>query len=206
MISSLTAGIVLGLSAGLAPGPLLALVITQTLRHSASEGIKVAMSPLVTDVPIILLSVFLLDRVASYREVLGIVSFIGACYVLYLSYESWNTGPFEVDSTQDRPKSLLKGSIVNALNPHPYFFWLTVGGPILLRERGSGWMSPLLFLVCFYVLLIGSKVVLAFIVGRYGRFLRSRYYNSIMRVLGCLLALFALVLFRDAFALIVNSQ
>ncbi|MDY6953588.1 MAG: LysE family translocator, partial [Thermodesulfobacteriota bacterium] len=55
-MDTLAIGIVLGLSAGFAPGPLLALVISQTLRHNAVEGLKVALAPLVTDLPIILIT------------------------------------------------------------------------------------------------------------------------------------------------------
>ena len=47
-------GSVLGLSAGLAPGPMLALVLSQTLRYSTAEGVKASLAPLVTDPPIIL--------------------------------------------------------------------------------------------------------------------------------------------------------
>ena len=52
MFSALTAGILLGLSAGFAPGPLLTLVIAQTLKHNVREGIKVALAPLISDFPI----------------------------------------------------------------------------------------------------------------------------------------------------------
>ncbi len=40
-----TTGIILGLSAGLAPGPLLTLVIAATLRRDAAAGIRVALPP-----------------------------------------------------------------------------------------------------------------------------------------------------------------
>jgi hypothetical protein len=46
-------GIIFGLSAGLAPGPLLMLVISDTLRHGIKAGVKVALAPVITDLPII---------------------------------------------------------------------------------------------------------------------------------------------------------
>jgi threonine/homoserine/homoserine lactone efflux protein len=61
----LIAGIILGFSAGFSPGPLLTLVISQTLKHGVKEGIKVAFAPLVTDLPIIFLAVFVLTRLAG---------------------------------------------------------------------------------------------------------------------------------------------
>ena len=84
MITYLSAGVVLGLSAGFSPGPLMTLVISQTLRHGIREGVKVAVAPLVTDLPIILTATFVLTRLANYHAVLGSISLIGALFVLLL--------------------------------------------------------------------------------------------------------------------------
>ena len=43
----------LGLTAGISPGPLLTIVISETLKHGRKEGFKVAVSPLFTDVLIV---------------------------------------------------------------------------------------------------------------------------------------------------------
>lgn len=48
----LISGIVFGLAAGVAPGPLLALVFSETLKYGKKEGVTVAISPLITDLPI----------------------------------------------------------------------------------------------------------------------------------------------------------
>jgi threonine/homoserine/homoserine lactone efflux protein len=47
MMTALASGAFLGLACGLAPGPLLALLLAQTLRHGPREGCKVALAPLV---------------------------------------------------------------------------------------------------------------------------------------------------------------
>lgn len=60
MIDFLTIGAALGLSAGLAPGPLLTLVISETLQHGVKSGVKVALAPVITDLPITLLTFFTL--------------------------------------------------------------------------------------------------------------------------------------------------
>ena len=54
MNSLLMSGMLLGLSAGLSPGPMLTLVVSQTLRHGIQEGVKVAFAPLLTDTPIVI--------------------------------------------------------------------------------------------------------------------------------------------------------
>jgi threonine/homoserine/homoserine lactone efflux protein len=197
-LSSLAAGTVVGLSAGFAPGPLLTLVITQTLRHNIREGIKVSMAPLITDLPIIVASLFVLSRLSHFHRLLGVISFAGGLYVLYLAYESIRSGPVDLETPHEEPRSFRKGALINALNPHPYVFWATVGGPFVLRSRQESLLGPILFVTGFYTCLVGAKVFLAWLVGRSRTLLTGKAYIWTMRVLGCLLASFAVFLLKDA--------
>ena len=90
------------------------------------------------------------------------------------------------------------GAVVNALNPHPYLFWVTVGVPMILKVRQVDPIAPWLFILGFYVFLVGSKVFIALIVGRFRTFLEGKVYLYIMRGLGVVLAGFAVYLFWDA--------
>ena len=77
MIHYLTIGLMLGLSAGLTPGPLMTLIISETLKHNIRAGIKVSLSPVVTDLPIVLISFFILAGLSRFRPILGLVSISG---------------------------------------------------------------------------------------------------------------------------------
>ncbi len=193
----LGAGVTLGLSAGFSPGPLLALVISQTIRHGFREGAKVAFAPVITDFPIIFLSTLLLANLSEYRAVLGMVSIFGGLFLVYLAYGNIKTVGMEVTLDDGEPRSFLKGAMVNALNPHPYIFWITVGGPLIVRGASENWLSPVLFVASFLGCLVGSKIMLAVLVGRSRHFLTGKPYVYIMRALGGALLLFAYLLFRD---------
>jgi threonine/homoserine/homoserine lactone efflux protein len=198
--AALASGLVLGLSAGIAPGPMLALVIAETLTHSVRSGVRVAMAPLLTDVPIILLSVLVLQGLAASDAVLGVIAVAGGLYLLYLARESLRATGLPPDAAKAAPRSLRKGVTTNLLNPHPYLFWITVGGPMLVRGAGgagAGWLAPALFLAAFYASLVGAKVGVALLTGRMRDFVRSRAYVLTMRLLGLALLLFALLLFRE---------
>ena len=78
-MDALLLGLSLGLGAGLAPGPLLALVIRSTLQDGMAAGIRVALSPLVTDVPIIVLAVLLAASLPD--EALGALGIVGGGFV-----------------------------------------------------------------------------------------------------------------------------
>jgi threonine/homoserine/homoserine lactone efflux protein len=196
MLAEWLAGVAFGLSAGLMPGPLLTLVIAQTLRYNAAEGMKVALSPLVTDIPIVLGSLFVLSRLTSFGLVMGAVSLVGALYVSYLARATWQSRPSPRRVVDENPRSLRKGALANFLNPHPYLFWATVGAPFIFRS-GSEWLVPAAFLVGFYVCLVGSKVSIAFMVGKSRNLLNSKWYAAVMKTLAVALFFLAVLLFRD---------
>jgi threonine/homoserine/homoserine lactone efflux protein len=197
MMTALASGVLLGLSAGLAPGPMLALVLAQTLRHGSREGCKIALTPLVTDPPIILAALALASKLAELGQLLGIVSIAGGAFVLFLAWESLRPARQEGEAPPEQPNSWFKGIVTNLLNPHPWVFWLTVGAAILAKAMAQGWPIAVAFLCGFYLLLVGSKVGVALLAGRSRNLLAGRAYRVMMRALALLLGLFALLLFRE---------
>lgn len=198
MIYFISVGIVLGLSAGFTPGPLLTLVISETLHHGMRSGLKVALAPVITDAPIIVVTVFILTRLSHVNILFGLISLIGGLIVCYLGYESLRTVAVNDVIKKTHPKSLRKGIMVNAANPNPYIFWLSIGAPTILHAAKQQMLFAVLFVSCFYIFLVGSKVFLAIIVGKSRTFLSSNVYIYIMRCLGVLLIIFALFLLNDS--------
>ncbi len=205
MIRTIFTGIILGLSAGVSPGPLLALMIAETLRHDIKAGIRVALAPLITDFPIIVISVFVLGHFSRFHLILGCITLAGACLVLFLGYDSLRVKPIEVNTTLVRQRSLLKGVAVNALSPHPYLFWFSVGGPILLKSLEKDPTPGILFLCSFYFFLVGSKVAIALLVNRSRSFLQGKIYLVIMKILGLLLIGFSFFLFQEGLVLLLHT-
>ena len=201
MLEFLSTGVLLGLAAGFAPGPLLVLVISETLRHGIKAGLKVSIAPLITDVPIILVSLMLLNRLAEYKPILGCISILGGLFILYLGYESLKTRGVELNLASVKSGSFKKGVITNALNPHPYIFYMTVGTPIIYRSIHQNFLATISFVGSFLLLLVGSKVILAMLVERSRSFLKGGVYIWVMRILGVLLIVFSMVLFRDGLEL-----
>jgi threonine/homoserine/homoserine lactone efflux protein len=92
--------------------------------------------------------------------------------------------------------------LVNALSPHPYLFWLSVGAPIIFKAMSLNVCAPLVFIIRFYFFLVGSKIVLALLVGHSKSFLRDNVYIYALRFLGLLLCIFSVVLFYDGLKLL----
>lgn len=190
-------GALLGLTAGLSPGPLLTLVVTETLRHNKNEGIKIAVTPLITDLPIVLLSFFIFSALSQFHIVLGLISLPGGVFIAWLGYETIKTKGFNIDKSVSGTMSLKKGIVANFLSPHPYLFWVTVGAPLALKAYGINLLALIFFFVSFYIMMVGSKISVAFIVERSKAFLNNKKYVLIMRLLGIVLFFFSFYFIYD---------
>ncbi|MFZ2491810.1 MAG: LysE family transporter [Thermoanaerobaculia bacterium] len=203
MIAAITAALIYGLSGGLTPGPLLMLVLTQTMKHGTREGIRTSLAPLLTDGPLIVIVLLSLEFLSAMGKVLGVIGALGALYLLYLAVETWSSRP--PDPTRgagDQPRSLMRGVLVNLLNPNPYIFWFTVGAATLTRAWRSGTAATVAFVVVFFVCLVGSKIAMAVIAGRSREHLGGRWYVPTMRLLAVLLVAMAALTARDAWRLL----
>lgn len=163
------AGVAQGLAAGLTPGPLTALILAEAVRHGARAAAVVALAPLLTDTPIVLLA--LLATAALPPALLPPVAIIGGLYVGWLGLgtvrAAWT--PTTATSAPGEPPasargtfaSLRAGVLTNVLNPHPYLFWTLVGVPALaaaLRLAGPSAVAALL--AGFFGAMIGTKMLL----------------------------------------------
>lgn len=185
----LALGVSLGLAAGMSPGPLLMYTVVATLRGGWRAGLGVALAPLITDAPIILLALIILRLLPE--EALRVLGLIGGAFVVYLGVETIRsarrTPDIRLENHVSTRQELGRGILVNFLNPNPYLFWGTVGGPILLQAGRENFLGAAAFVLGFYVFLVGDKVLVALIAHRQRSWLQGVWYRRILWVLGGLL-------------------
>ncbi|HSH52861.1 MAG TPA: LysE family transporter [Bacteroidales bacterium] len=199
MIEHLMAGTALGFVAGISPGPLLVLVITETLKHNRKQGIKMAFVPLVSDLPIVFFSVFVIYKLADSDLILGIISLLGALFLLYLAFENIRIRSIDIGQRSNTMNGFKKGVLVNFFSPHPYLFWMLVGAPLSIKAYHENILSAVLFIVGFYVTIITTKVVVAYIADKSKRIFSGRSYLIVVKILGFILLFFSLILIKDGF-------
>ena len=169
-MASLLLGASLGLAAGLAPGPLHALVFTSSVQRGFGAGARVAVAPLLTDLPIVTFAVLAVGALPS--GVLPVLAAAGGAFIIFLG-----TGSIRRVGSPDAgvPMSdLWSGVVANALNPHPWLFWIGVGGPLLVDAWRTGPGRAAALLAGFYALLVGTKLAMAFVFARAGDRLGER--------------------------------
>jgi threonine/homoserine/homoserine lactone efflux protein len=199
---SLFSGVFLGLVAGLSPGPMLALVIAETLKFGKEEGFKVALSPLITDSTIVVFTLLVLSTLAEHDLVIGLISMFGVCYLIYIGLQNLRDKNSRFEVVIERREAFKRAIITNLLNPHTYLFWLSVGAPLMLETLEIDASATIFFLLGFYTFLMGTMIFVALIVERSKSVIKSKHYSHVVRLLGIILILFALTILIDGLKLL----
>lgn len=202
-------GISLALSAIAIPGPLQAYLLNVTLQHGWRRGLLVVVSPLITDVPIIALTLFLLSGLQGISpNAIKLIQIAGGLLLLNIARGAWqqfqagvSLGAASDKMADSSPRRILAtGIMMNFLSPGPYIFWSTVNGPLLLKGLAISPVHALAFLLAFYGTFLGGLSLLVVIFDRVGR-LNMRVMRGLLVVTIVLLIYFGTRLIADAFGL-----
>lgn len=199
-------GIALGFGSGVAPGPMFALVLSAALRGGFRSGAAVAMAPLITDIPIVILCLTVVSQLSD--DVVRLLTLAGALVLLWYAFEALRdartTSLADLRGNAERVpsagRSLQQGIIANFVNPSPWLFWISVGGPLVTHAWTASPVNAVAFIVPFYVLLVGSKVALAGAVGAGRGHLSDRGYRLVLVLAAALLVGLAFSLVTRALA------
>lgn len=160
MATTLLGAIILGCFAGLAPGPFTTTVVATAVERGFARAGRLALVPLVSDLPPLLATAFVLDRLPGPAltgiGVLGgvLISVIG---VGFLRRHTGSRGPTrQLDST-----SFWYVAAYLLFSPAPWIFWLVVGSPMWLAAWSRSPSQGGLFLVVLFATNIGTAMALA---------------------------------------------
>ena len=193
-------GAALGLSAAASPGPFQTYLISESLSGGWRRGAPLAFAPLITDLPIILFSLFILNQMPPYF--LRIISLAGGLFVFYLAWGLWRSWRQSAGMEEFEParpgSSLPRGVIVNFLSPGPYLYWGLITGPILLSALKQSALDAASFLVGFYGIFILCLLGLAYLFSQ-ARRLGPRVVRALLLVSILILVVFGGLLIWKAF-------
>ncbi len=193
-------GALFGLTAGMSPGPLMTLIIAESLRGGWPAGCRVSMAPLITDTVLVTLALLLAAPLPAWG--LPAISAAGGAILVWMGWATMRApGPATLDAAPAAGGPLLKGIATNLVNPHAFLFWLTIGAPIIRDAYGHwSWGGPLAFMGAFFLVMIGFDLMLAFTVSRGRHVLRGPGYRWALRFAGAALALLGLWRFWEGAA------
>ncbi len=167
--------------------------MVSTLQRGFGAGWRVSIAPLLTDLPVVAIAV----AFGSLQSAGGLNGLAIAGGVVVVLLGGWTIAR-EREPPQDDEGAgggdLGRGMLVNLFSPHPWVFWLTVGGPLVVAGwRKAPWRA-ISFVLGFYALLVGSKLVLAWVVARQRHRLSDRWRRRLVVAGGMLLVVSGAVL------------
>ena len=200
------AGLALGVIEGIKPGPLLTMVIRETLAGGLGAGARAAAAPIFTDGPLIIVSIFLSSWVADQPGVLCVISLLGSGYLVWMGSECFRMEPPDPEAEQEHASgSFRRGVVTNLLNPNVYIFWFLIGGPLMASAAGDEPLAPIAYALSFLLSIILVKLAIAYFFDRTRDALSPRAYRTALGVCGIGMLAFALGFAYQGFRLLSES-
>jgi threonine/homoserine/homoserine lactone efflux protein len=189
MLEYLLIGSGFAFAAAIQPGPLQAFLLSSVAQRGWKRTLPAACSPLLSDGPIALFVLLVLNRVPeAMSQVLQAAGGVLLLYFAWASYRQWqNQATPDSAAYHSAPRTFLQAATVNLLNPGVYVGWSLVLGPAVLAAWAQSPANALALLIAFYATMV---VTLAGTILLFGttRFLGPRGRHALVLVSAVILA------------------
>ena len=200
------AGATLGIVEGIKPGPLLTIVIRETLSGGLRAGLWTAAAPIFTDGPLVIFSLFAAAWIATNPSALLVITLAGAIFLAQMGYECFGLEPPNMDEDAPPPTgSFLRGVITNLLNPNVYVFWYLIGGPLMASAADDEILAPIAYAITFLVTIMLTKAAIAYAIHRASGNISAVVYRRLLAICGLVMIGFSLYYAIEAYGLLQET-
>ena len=203
ILSLAIAGATLGIVEGIKPGPLLTMVIREPLSGGIRAGLGPAAAPIITDGPLVIISLFAAAWIATNPSALLVITLAGAIFLAQMGYECFGLEPPNMDEDAPPPTgSFLRGVITNLLNPNVYVFWFLIGGPLMASAADEEILAPIAYAITFLVTIMLTKAAIAYAIHRASGNISAIVYRRLLTICGLVMIGFAFYYAMEAYGLL----
>ena len=197
------AGATLGIVEGIKPGPLLTMVIRETLSGGLRAGLWTAAAPIFTDGPLVIFSLLAAAWIATNPSVLLAITLAGAIFLAQMGYECFGLDPPNMDEDAPPPTgSFLRGVITNLLNPNVYVFWFLIGGPLMASAADEEILAPIAYAITFLVTIMLTKATIAYAIHRASGNISATVYRRLLAICGLVMIGFSLYYAMEGYGIL----
>lgn len=204
MTEPLISGLLLGLLLAVLAGPVFFLIMNVSLHKGFTYAAYIASGVLLSDVIFIFIAYFgsnFILLLSENRFWAGIGSAILlAGFGIALVVKKTDI-PGEAITLQDKLTApyiyILKGFMINAMNPTVLFFWIGVAGSVSVKEEYTV-QHLLVFYSTILITIFGTDLLKAYIAHRIKKFMTARVLVFLNRLCGITLIGFAIYTFVRA--------
>lgn len=190
MIETIVTAGLLGFFAGGVPGPFTTVVASTALERGFGRAVKLAFIPVVTEIPALLVTVFLLRKLN--HDLLGAVGILGGGAVIYLGvrfFRRQEPDGSELEQAVEDRRTFRTLAVAGLLSPAPWIFWLVAAGPLFLRAWNASWVQGLVYIVVLLAMFIGTASGIAWLASHGRRVMGPEVRSRVVRVVGVVLVL-----------------
>jgi len=197
----------IALSGALAPGPLLAAVISQSARQGAKIGPLIILGHAAVELVMVIFIVVGLARFINTPVVIKAISLSGAVILVYSGISlmlSIKTVSLEESRMQKHAGNpVLIGIIMSISNPYWSIWWLTIGMGLVLAAQKSGLIGIMVFFLGHILADLGWYSFVSFSLSRGSERMGSGLYRMIL--IACALVLIGFGSWFAFYALIIMA-
>jgi len=156
MLRYLIFGMTYAFAAAVQPGPLQTYIISQTLEKGWRSTLPAAFAPLISDIPIFILILFLLNTMPdNFIIILRIGGGLFLLFLAFKAFKSWQEfDANKTSSNESGQQTLFNAVLVNLLNPNPYLGWSLIMGPLFLEGWRLTQINGIALIAGFYLTMI----------------------------------------------------
>jgi threonine/homoserine/homoserine lactone efflux protein len=195
---SLVAGILIGLSLAVPPGPINAIIATESVKRSYFDGIKVGLGAMTADATYLVITLVGVTVLFKGDTVKMIVSLVGGLILAYMAIMILKDfkKPLKENGKKDLKNHYLTGLTIGLMNPAQILWWLTAGAALIANFNAPG-------IVGFFIG-IGLWVSSFSMTLHFARKKAEWLYPVVTIISGVVLLFFSALLIYSAFGLIIH--
>lgn len=203
---------VVGLSGAMAPGSLLVVVVTETVRKGFWAGPVALIGHAVTEITMVALLALGLGKLLSYQSALGVIGLVGGLMLFWFGWGTWKTarsatlsldagagdkpaaGRSDAGKPGARGKGMLStafaGMVASVSNPYWVLWWATIGAAYVASGMKYGPVGPATFFLGHIASDTAWYVLVSLAVATGTRFFNDKVYRGVLYACGAFLFLF----------------
>ena len=185
-------GLLLGFYAGISPGPLTTLLVSESLNHGRRAGWRLVAVPICTDLPLLCIMLPLLYGLTDGRgHLVGCIAIVGASLLARFAFKSFKVSRSDFEKGNVPRTSFGRAFLINSTNPNVYIAWLTINGTLAVHALRESVTAFGLFVGLFYVGLVGMASLVVLAVGSARHSVNFDWLVRINHVLGVAMLFYA---------------
>jgi len=194
-VYSLVAGILIGLSLAVPPGPMNAIIAAESVKKSYANGIKLGMGAMTADAIYLVITLIGVTVLFTGNTVKLVVSIAGGIILAYMAVSTLKSfrKPLKENGKEDMKSPYLTGLTIGITNPAQILWWITAGAALIANFNLLGiigfFIGIIMWVSTFSITLnfAGSKV--------------KWLYPAVVLISGIVLLFFSALLLYDGYLL-----